>query len=340
MKDDASDVRQLLAPFRDRPVSVDSERAAARRERVIASIEREVSSLGALKAKRGQKRAALAAFALAATVALGVSGLRLLDRHAPGPRPEATLTFVGSVGDTLAQGSQSARSLHAGEALATDPGEIQTAEAGSAELVSSTGLGLRLGAATRVALSGLLGPDAKNQVLLQEGLLTCSVPHLQEGQRFSVQTPDARVVVHGTVFSVHVDPARAPGQRTCVEVTDGVVIVHHAGAETALNAGDSWGCAASAAASATSAPVDAEHPSEALPAPSAPGAKLSPRVVEHGTLTDERRLFQRALTADRLGQHDQAQTLLNQLLTKYPSSPLAAEARRALSRIVSHPEKP
>ncbi|MET0792542.1 MAG: FecR domain-containing protein [Polyangiaceae bacterium] len=336
MIDEASETRQLLAPLRDRPVSVDSERAAARRARVISSIEREVSSLGTLKAKRARKRAAIGAFALAAAALASFGALRLAQRHAT-PAP-VLLTFVGSVGQTVAQGSEAPHSLRAGEALAVDPGEIQTAPSGSAELVSSAGLGLRLGGATRVALGGLLGPDAKQQVALQQGLLTCSVPHLSEGQRFSVQTPDARVVVHGTVFSVHVDATRAAGTQTCVEVTDGVVIVQHSGAETALNAGDSWGCEGSAPSSA--APSEASHDSDVAPVPNGAISKLNPRVTEHGTLSDERRLFQRALTADRLGQHDQAETLLNQLLTKYPSSPLAADARRALSRIASHPVQP
>ncbi len=345
MTDEASETRQLLASLRDRPVSVDSERAAARRARVISSIEREVSSLGARRAKRTQKRAAIAALSLAASAALAFGGLRLAERHAPPPRL-LTLTFVGSVGETVAgEIGQTGRSLHAGEALSVDPGEIQTAALGSAELVSSAGLGLRLGGDTRVALTGLLGPNGKQQVTLSQGVLGCSVPHLQEGQRFSVQTPDARVVVHGTVFSVHVDRSFPLGSQTCVEVTDGVVIVHHGGAETALNAGDSWGCKAFhlPAEGTPSAPSDVTRQSEVSAQSrdaSAPLMKPSPRVTEHGTLSDERRLFQRALAADRLGEHDQAETLLNQLLNKYPSSPLAPEARRALSRIASHSVQP
>jgi TolA-binding protein len=51
-------------------------------------------------------------------------------------------------------------------------------------------------------------------------------------------------------------------------------------------------------------------------------------------LGEENRLFQAALAAERLGQRDQAELSLNRLLSKYPSSPLAPEARRALSRIL------
>ena len=160
---------------------------------------------------------------------------------------------------------------------------------------------------------------------------------MHEGQRFSVQTPDARVVVHGTVFSVRVDSNRTHGAQTCVEVTDGVVIVQHAGAETALNAGDRWGCDANTPSATEPTPSEPRHEGDAPAQPGAALNKLGPHGGERGTLAEERRLFQRALTADRLGQREQAQTLLNQLLSKYPSSALAGEARRALTRIASSP---
>jgi TolA-binding protein len=218
--------------------------------------------------------------------------------------------------------------------LNLDPGEIASAEHGSAELVSSAGLGLHLGGGTRLSVSGLIGNGGHNQVELRQGSLVCSVPHLSEGQHFSVATPDARVVVHGTVFSVQVDPQQNAGQRTCVRVTDGVVIVQHGNLETALNAGDSWGCTETAS-------DDPSGVSHAPPAgneeePEANRAELhraAPHANERGTLSDENRLFQAALAAERVGQKAKAEQTLNRLLTKYPSSPLASEARRALARV-------
>ena len=154
---------------------------------------------------RTWRRVGYVAFSLAAaaSVLFGVHHLGQLGQRGSQP-PALAITFVGSVGQTMARSGASPRALHAGENLLGDPGEIETAAVGSAELVTSAGLGLNLGAATRVSLSGLVGTPAVNQVDLRQGLLTCSVPHLHEGQRFSVQTPDARVVVHGTVFSVRV----------------------------------------------------------------------------------------------------------------------------------------
>ncbi|HYP74718.1 MAG TPA: FecR domain-containing protein [Polyangiaceae bacterium] len=248
--------------------------------------------------------------------------------------PALVVTFVGSVGQTTSRSSDQPRTLRAGESLSADPGEIETATEGSAELVTSAGLGLNLGGATRVSLTGLVGPSAANQVELRQGMLTCSVPHLQEGQRFSVQTPDARVVVHGTVFSVRVDSQRASGSETCVEVTDGVVIVQHAGSETALNRGDRWGCEASPSAALLAAPVVEAAPERAVGVNEHRALpRSSARPAAHGTLGEESRLLQDALAAERVGQLVRAQSLLNQLLTRYPSSPLAPEARRASVRI-------
>jgi len=333
--DDATEVRRLLGPLRDRPVSVDQERLALRRARVVSSLKRDVRALAAGRVSRTRRRAGYAVLSLAAAAGALIGVHRYGQQVAP--RAGSAITFVGSVGETLAHSGANARALHAGEALQVDPGEIESAADGSAELVSSAGLGLTLGRATRVSLAGLVGPGSNNQVELRQGLLTCSVPHLNEGQRFSVQTPDARVVVHGTVFSVQVDSRRTLGAETCVEVTDGVVIVQHAGSETALNAGDSWGCD-----SRPSAPEPPSAPLEPAPAQGNAASSHRPlprttaaRVQERGTLGEESRLFQEALAAERVGQPERAQSLLNQLLVSYPSSPLAAEARRASSRIAS-----
>jgi len=333
--DDATEVRRLLGPLRDRPVSVDQERLALRRARVVSSLKRDVRALAAGRVSRTRRRAGYAVLSLAAAAGALIGVHRYGQQVAP--RAGSAITFVGSVGETLAHSGANARALHAGEALQVDPGEIESAADGSAELVSSAGLGLTLGRATRVSLAGLVGPGSNNQVELRQGLLTCSVPHLNEGQRFSVQTPDARVVVHGTVFSVRVDSRRTLGAETCVEVTDGVVIVQHAGSETALNAGDSWGCD-----SRPSAPEPPSAPLEPAPAQGNAASSHRPlprttaaRVQERGTLGEESRLFQEALAAERVGQPERAQSLLNQLLVSYPSSPLAAEARRASSRIAS-----
>jgi hypothetical protein len=336
MNDEASELKRLLAPLRDRPVSVDQERLAARRARVVWSLKRDVRALAAARVSRARRRAGYAAISLAAVAGV-LFGVHRFGQ--PGSTPSTlAVTFVGSVGQTMARSGGTPRQLHAGEALRDDPGEIESAAEGSAELLTSAGLGLNLGDATRLSLAGLVGARATNQVELRQGLLTCSVPHLTEGQRFSVQTPDARVVVHGTVFSVRVDSKRMPGSETCVQVTDGVVIVQHAGSETALNAGDRWGCDPSPSARLAGNPA---LESQRQPVPESavsarhPVPRSSARPAERGTLGEESRLLQDALAAERVGEPARAQSLLNQLLARYPNSPLASEARRASSRIAS-----
>jgi ferric-dicitrate binding protein FerR (iron transport regulator) len=335
VNDDASEVRRLLSPLRERPVSVRPERLAARRTRIVASLKAEVNALATRRSERPRRRAGFALVGLAAAASFLLGGRFLFNRSASAQ----TLTFVGSVGETVAGGGENPRHLRNGESLSRDPGEIVSAEQGSAELVNAAGLGLHLGGATRLSLAGLIGAEGKNQVELHQGSLTCTVPHLKEGQRFSVVTPDARVVVHGTVFSVQVDSKQTSGSETCVRVTDGVVIVQHAGSETALNAGDSWGCAEAVTGAAPPqptdvAPVAAPQPSDgAVVDSSRTSAHGSPHGLDRGTLGDENRLFQAALAAERLGQKDKAAFDLNRLLTKYPASPLGSEARRALSRI-------
>jgi TolA-binding protein len=72
--------------------------------------------------------------------------------------------------------------------------------------------------------------------------------------------------------------------------------------------------------------IESAEPSHAPP-------KASAHTPDRGTLGAETSLLQRALAAERRGNREQTQALLNQLLSKYPSSPLAPEARRALTRV-------
>src|SRR6185503_14934704 len=91
----------------------------------------------------------------------------------------------------------------------------------------------------------------------------CAVPRLSPGSSFSVVTPNAKVVVHGTKFSVRVDSSEAGVTRTCVRVREGLVAVHHAAGTAMLHANEAWGCPESPPV----APVVAAEPL-AKPAPS------------------------------------------------------------------------
>jgi len=131
-------------------------------------------------------------------------------------------------------------------------------------------------------------------------------------------------------------------------VTDGVVIVQHGDRETALNRGDRWGCEESHRANGSESPALSANPSAAPPAAPAFGEqpndvnehraapRNAARAPQRGTLGEESRLLQEALAAERTGQPERAQVLLNRLFARYPSSPLTPEARRASARIASN----
>ncbi|HEX2669613.1 MAG TPA: hypothetical protein VHM25_02015, partial [Polyangiaceae bacterium] len=85
MSDDASEVRRLLGALRDRPVSVDPERLAARRERVVAVLKRDVRTLSLERAARTRRRVGYVALSLAAAagVLFGVHRLAWSGRTSP-----------------------------------------------------------------------------------------------------------------------------------------------------------------------------------------------------------------------------------------------------------------
>src|SRR4029077_14080829 len=96
------------------------------------------------------------------------------------------------------------------------------------------------GPATRL-LMDLRASTRNPWVQLLAGSVRCEVPKLGEGAHFAVHTPDANVMVHGTVFSVEIRAAGGPRQ-TCVRVDEGVVSVLRSDREDLLTHGQSSGC--------------------------------------------------------------------------------------------------
>lgn len=168
-----------------------------------------------------------------------------------------------------------------------------------------------------------------------------------------VETPDVEVVVTGTVFEVDVTrPDPATPSVTRVSVSKGRVVVRRAGVEVAaVSAGQSW-TSEVAPAPVAAAPVvlsrDSERPaaahvateraSSSVTLPSA--ANLAE--VKMGTLAEENALYQSAVEARSRGDDASAADRLGRLLSRYPGSLLASEARvermRALSRSGRGPE--
>jgi hypothetical protein len=242
-----------------------------------------------------------------------------------------------------------------GDALHTDARETRT---GTLE----NGAEVRLAGDTELTVSALV--PGTDELVLDRGRVDLIVPKLASGHTLSVTTPDSTVTVRGTRFSVEVALEGAHAI-TSVEVTQGSVWVREGDTRLVLEAGSHWSSrapdraapladpvehAASPAASVT--PGVAQGPASSVSTPHAevtapkaaaavgasqgrPEAPAAP-ALESSTLGQENDLYAAASRAARDGNDALAISDLNGLLSRFPSSPLAQNARvdrfRALNR--------
>ena len=225
-----------------------------------------------------------------------------------------------------------------GDALRTDAQETRT---GTLE----NGARVQVGHSTELTVSALeLGND---ELVLDRGRVDLTVPKLHSGHTLSVTTPDSTVTVRGTRFSVEVVLAGS-GATTNVEVTQGSVWVRQGDTRLVLVAGSHWSSGqrattlladprASAAVAPTSAVGSAPSASIGGPSqtksaatsgatPALSGARTQ-ATPELSTLAEENELYAAAARAAREGNEALAIGDLSALLTRYPSSPLAQNAR-------------
>jgi hypothetical protein len=342
MSDEAK-VRELFAPMQAIPTDTEGARFKVDRETVVTTILHAPAALHAARAVRS-RRFAMLGLAAGFAALLG-AGSWALARHVSSGGSEVAGSLEGQlhISEVLGRVTRlegaSQITLAPGAAQAVLPeGELVTAEKSEVSVTTVNGLELKLFENTRIALAELRAKHSYGAVHLESGSIRCRVPQLSEGERFSVITPDATVVVHGTVFSVAVGGATGATQ-TCVRVEEGVVSVHAASGETRLLSSQSWGCAAPSDAAAPSVadaplPVTSSKPERAsLPRVAAEPARRTP-----GTLDEENRLFQSGLAAERRGDPKAAAESFELLLSRNPHSPLAADARTALARV--RPETP
>jgi|RhiMethySRZTD1v2_1073278.scaffolds.fasta_scaffold31129_4 ferric-dicitrate binding protein FerR (iron transport regulator) len=330
---EAGQVRKVLAVFRERPLSLDAERLEQRRARLVPRLRAEVRARHAAELRRRRLRRIASVLALAAAVVLA-AGLAWKVRLPSTDSADSAVLIVEDLsGESSLWSGVEQHRLVLGETLKFPvQGQLRTAEVGWARLRTRQGLALGLAGGTAVELGELRGVAGERRVFLSRGELSCEVPKLPVGEQFVVVTPDARVVVHGTAFTVRVAPSGASG--TCVRVQHGVVSVHRAGQTIVLNGGEGWGCEQTAvrepagerAKAAVAEALPARRPGEARSAAKAPEARPS-------TLAQETSLLQTALAAERRGDFASARRNLRALVDRFPSSPLAAEAEQALERV-------
>ena len=149
-----------------------------------------------------------------------------------------------------------------------------------------------------------------------------------------VETPNVDVVVTGTAFQVDVTRGRNPMEFvTTVSVTKGRVVVRHGTEQiAAVTAGQTWTSARETASRTVEAPASAQH----VAARPGRNAIAVAKPLRPGTLAEENSLFQTAVDARNHGDDRSEAEHLGSLLSRFPGSPLAGEARvermRALQR--------
>ena len=335
----------LLAPLRDGPVALSgTAETLARRERLLPVVRTEVQRAPARRLRARNVRravagvAAIGASALATLVVIALRGGAVTPELAAlriEPLGDRGLTFIDASGTP---------SAIAASAPITAPGEIVAAPSSWSRLSTARGVHVDLAPRTRLRVTALAPRPRTSGLRLEQGEVHCRVPRLGPSEQFSITTPDADVVVHGTVFTVRVGAPDSAGVRaTCVRVDEGLVEVKHRQGSVRLGPGAQWGCAPVAVAPPTATRASAKAAERAeRESPRArrgprsagvqPRREVSPARLPDGTLDEENRLLSAALGAERDQDTARARALFTALLERHPDSPLAPEARAGLDR--------
>lgn len=311
------------------PVSTASPDAMARAS-AIDAIERQIARRAARR-RAARWVGAVAAAAAVVAVASGFGEYRHARRPTlaatdPGHPPTASpivayplgggaSVWQGALGGPLTEGGR----LSAGSRVETTPN-------GRAALAFATGTSAMLGESADLTVDG----DEAMQVLrLAAGSVDLHVAKVSADHRFLVTTPDAEVEVRGTKFRVSIgppDPSCGEDALTRLVVTEGAVVVRHAGLEKRVAAGEQW-------------PSDCVAPVE-ISAPMPPSAAPSTLPSVASSLAEQNDLFAEAIIAKRTGEGQTALTTFDRFLATYPSSPLAQSAAVERMRLLRSAQSP
>jgi hypothetical protein len=236
------------------------------------------------------------------------------------------------------------------ERASISPGQaIETPTDGGASLQLATGTELALGSASSVRVDSA---GATERFSLARGRLAVHVVKLTHGRRFIVDTPDAQIEVRGTRFELKVlnqGEECGHGSRTRLVVSEGVVEVRSAGASERISAGQVWpaDCATTesasspeqqpsvpAASSTAAARVGREPPpAPAVAAPSAAAGRVT--LESPSGLGRQNDSFAQAVALRRRGDTAGALRAYQELIARFPSSPLAENAMVERMRLLA-----
>jgi hypothetical protein len=322
------DLDQLFQSWRSEPVPPS----------LPASEDRGGSALVAATLRRvaeqKRRRSRWRRWGTAVALAAGVSGLGIGAWHELAPSAttaqfdastqvvlaarEGDVAVTDGVGDVI----NGVSGLSEGYGVRTDQGGVT--------------LGFPSGAQARVAHRSALkitAAHSREALFLASGSVDVEVPKLDPTRGFSVETPDARVTVHGTRFKVLVEPT-PDGPQTRVEVTRGIVSVQQSGHEVFLKAGEVWPARTAApvpspesrAPSAADAGTSEDEP-QATPEPQGSAQPARARKFDSRELADQNRRFTRAMNMKKAGELKASLRELDRLVRRYPGSPLTQEVR-------------
>ena len=305
------DVKQLLAPLADYEPEGSARRFQVDRDKIIARMV-EVSLA---PEDRFSLRARWGVLALAAGFALAAWG----GAHYLQGTQQASLPGVEVV------------VLRGQVTPLNSEGTLETS-AGAEARIKAAGLELDLLENTKVSLKEL-GAAGRNSsaVRLDRGRVRCVIPHRPD-RTFTVVTADARVVDLGTIFSVSVQPS-VTGPKTFVEVEEGEVLVEYAGGQRRVTAAQSFSTRAAESPVPVAAPAEPAVVAEEAPRASGPGPRREPVKRPRETLGTETQLLRSGLASEQKGDLRAARAAFEQLVARYPESPLAPDARTALARV-------
>jgi ferric-dicitrate binding protein FerR (iron transport regulator) len=315
------------------------------RRRLVAAVEQ---ALRARARRRVLVRRAVAltvgaAAVLALVVGAGHLGRRsgaVVDVGKSGGQAGRALTVLGAGGDVRASAGSEDRPLEAG--MSVGPGLTLRAPA-SGEVRVGTADGTQLTLEPRTELSVTEASETQ-RFALRTGAVRVRVSRLFAGQRFIIDTADAELEVHGTVFRVAVvaaDPSCGDGSTTRLSVAEGVVSVRVNGREVGVAAGDTWpsGCdsalfriepverAAGHAAPRRPRASGGEVQSTTPATPTSPAAETVARPLSPASdLAAQNDLFATAVRAKNAGQLADAARLFGALADAHPRGPLVESA--------------
>jgi hypothetical protein len=318
---------KLLEQWRNEPI--DGALLGVHDQRQLQNVAQALRGVARARSRRQRWRRLSGALAVAATVlGLAVGGW-YVSRGPAQPVAQAThapegVELAASEGEVRALGA-AGQPLERGAQL-TLGASVETGD-GSASLVFASGARASVGASTSLGVEAA-GLERREALSLARGTVDVEVPKLAQPVEFSVRTPDATVVVHGTRFAVRVDPDARGGQLTHVIVTRGLVSVLSRGQQSWVRAGEEWPAAAPPAL------LDPE------PDPATPEAAKIEQTLRRAarvsaqrayrarrSLAAENRMFAAAMAKHKAGDLSGALQEIDRLIRQYPDTLLLQEAR-------------